>query len=308
MYVSGSANSLSDVVTAIFSALTNNGWTLNTDVIHKDDVHVRLRVVGQTIEVLGGTGVDEGDALTGQAPQIARVRAFQQAFTFPMTYEVHIFDDPVDEVYVILNYNVDFFQWIWFGQSIIEDLPGTGVWFTAPQRNAAATYIYIKPTGESSGSSSDGEGGFPQTHSCSPFGPGLIPSGSFGTTQNGFVQHGLDGESWNPENLPSNGTATLYSLRTSQMSLLPNTWNQETVLLPITAWRARGSNTISQILDLVNARYCRIDFHDPGEIITIGDEEWKLYPFYRKNAADRDVAFAAQHTGTLGFAIRYTGT
>lgn len=47
------------------------------------------------------------------------------AFTWPVNYEVFVFDQ---EVYLVINYSVDVYQWLAFGKSSIA-LPGTGCWF-----------------------------------------------------------------------------------------------------------------------------------------------------------------------------------
>lgn len=302
MYVTGSANTLADLVTAIYTACTDNGWSLATDVLYRGDVYVRVRVVGDTVEFLGGTGVDGTDALTGEGPASVRIRAFAEALSFPMTYEVHIFTDP-DEVFVVVNYNVSFYQWAFWGQSSVEGLPGTGVWYTASQHSGSSTEIAINTVAAIANN----------RHCSLPFGPSSNQAGT-GTSNNGFIQHGLDGETWNPAVVPpgpSSVLSALVTLPTSLIALLPNQWNDETALLPISVWRSRGSNKLSLVADLENARWCRIDFHDPGDIITIGDDSWKLYPLYRKDATNRNGGGTStsgiQHTGTLGFAIRYTG-
>lgn len=300
-HVIGTVNNLPDLVTAIFSALTSNGWTLDTDVISRGGVFVRIRVVSGTVEFLAGTGVDGSDAITGAAPQMVRIRPLAQAFVFPMTYELHINTAP-DEVYVVVNYAVDFYQWAWFGRSNVAGLPGTGVYCTANCNASTPTGITLNPVG----ANSPGNG----VQCCIPFGPSSI--GGQSGSQNGFIQHGLDSETWNTAaiTLGASPTHANLTLATEQLGLLPNTWNDEMVLLPIMVWRARPSNKVSLVVDLANARWCRIDYHDPGDIIEFGGTEWKIYPFYRKDVTARDGSGnpAIQHTGTMGFAVRYTGS
>lgn len=296
-YATGTVNNLADLVTAIFSACTTNGWTLDTDVLSKDGVFVRIRVVGSTVEFLGGTGVDGSDNLTGAGPASVRIRAFTQALTFPMTYEVHINASP-DEVYVVVNYAVDFYQWACWGKSSVTGLPGTGVFYSASQHSGSGTAVSLSPAGALSGGAN--------SHSVTPFGPSSITG--FNSVQNGFVQHGLDSETWNPSTISiGNELTILYTLGPSLLSTQPNTWNNESVLLPIQSWRYRDPTKVSLIVDLAHARFCRIDYHDPGDIITLGGDSWKLYPFYRKDAVNRNGGGSVQHSGTMGLALRYTG-
>lgn len=299
-YVTGMANDLGELVAAIRNACTDNGWTLSGEVLHKDDIHVRIQVVDSTVTYLGGTGIDGGNELTGAGPNIVRMRAFQQAFVFPLTYDIHILTDP-DEVYVIINYAVDFYQWAAWGQSTVSGLPGTGVWYAASCSASPSTSVSIVASGSQLGQSS---GGHHHVTLLSTRGSGGIST----NTQNGFVQHGLDGESWNPATVgASEGGLHGYTALEPLIGILPNAWNDETVLLPVVAYRNRGSNKNSLVADLAHARHCRIDYHDPGDIITYGGDRWKLYPCYRKNTESRNGGNNIQHSGTLGFAIRYTG-
>lgn len=297
-YATGLANTLGDLVSAIQSACTNNGWTLSGEVLHKDDVHVRIQVVGETVTFLGGTGIDGENELTGSGPNIVRMRALEQAFTFPLTYEVHILTDP-DEVYVIINYAVDFYQWAAWGQSTVEGLPGTGVWYAAScHANSSTNAISIAPQ---LGSAINGGNN-----------PALLATSSAGglsnDTQNGYVQHGLDSEAWNPANPANDNGLHGYTALHPLLSLLPNSWNDQTLLLPVVAYRLRSGSKVSLVADLAHARHCRIDFHDPGDIITLGEDRWRVYPCYRKDVANRNGGNGIQHSGTLGFAVRYTGT
>lgn len=298
-YVTGMANDLGELVAAIQNACTDNGWSLAGDVIYKGDVHVEVKVSGSTVTYQGGTGVDVSNALTGAGPIPVRMRAFAQAFAFPMTYEIHILTDP-DEVYVIINYAVDFYQWAAWGQSTVSGLPGTGVWYAASCHANSSTEVSIAASGAQLGQAVNGN------HHVTLLSTQSVTSG-VNNSQNGFVQHGLDGESWNPAS-PSGGAGLHgYTALDPLIGILPNAWNDETVLLPVVAYRNRGSNKNSLVADLAHARHCRIDYHDPGDIITYGGDRWKLYPCYRKNTASRNGGFGIQHSGTLGFAIRYTG-
>jgi hypothetical protein len=85
------------------------------------------------------------------------------------------------------------------------------------------------------------------------------------------------------------------------------------VLLPLRAWKERTPYKSSLVADLANARLLRIDNITPGDILTIGTDKWKAYPWYRKNVSARDgsgnqgSAYNINHTGTFGWAIRYEG-
>ena len=85
----------------------------------------------------------------------------------------------------------------------------------------------------------------------------------------------------------------------------PNTWNGEATLLPVQAYLARPSSKVSLIAELGHMRYVRIDNYNAGDIITLGADRWKVFPWWQRNAASRDGADFS--SGTLGFAVRYDG-
>ncbi len=118
-----------------------------------------------------------------------------------------------------------------------------------------------------------------------------------------MINHGLDGVSWNPPASILNCAHAIQPLT----AVLPNAWNSAAALLPVQVWLPRADNKVSMVVDMVHIRYVRVDNHAPGEVITIGSDRWKVFPFYRKNVAVRDAGSSVDHTGTFGFAVRYDG-
>ena len=84
----------------------------------------------------------------------------------------------------------------------------------------------------------------------------------------------------------------------------PNAFNNESVLLPIRAYKFREASKWSQILEIKNARHLRIDNYTPKEIITLGNEQWMVFPFYRKKTTN-DAPW--KHSYLYGWAIKYEG-
>ena len=161
---------------------------------------------------------------------------------------------------------------------------------------------------------------WPESVYCSPhegYSCGLFFDGtaSFGGNYFGsFVHTGLDSTPWRSGN---SGTSNLTGYKPgssvvgSLLLQLPNISNQATVLLPIKPVAMRSSGGLTIIANPKNARYVRIDNIVPGEIITFGADRWKVYPFMRKDATQRNGvgwSAGATHTGTFGYAIKYTGT
>ena len=102
------------------------------------------------------------------------------------------------------------------------------------------------------------------------------------------------------------GVSAVYGKTILAMSG-PNAFNGEAVMAPIQPYVGRGSNMISVVAQLRHARYLRIDYIDPGEIITLGSDRWKAYPHYRKNAAVPRGSRDGVDSGAFGWAIEYDG-
>lgn len=313
-YYTGSANTINALQTAIFTACTTSGWSLSGSTLSKGPLHMQIDVLamggvgGATgLRFRGGTGVS-GGVVTGAAPYASDIGTYSNAaLTYPLGYHVMVFSDP-DEVYVVVNYSADRFQYAAWGRSHLS-LPASGMWFgasllslnqmsvnTPPIFYAAnsgplGAYLYLQPMlfmrGEPQSSSSQGY------TECN-------------------MLHGLDGTSW-PTGGPPAPSPSAMPAGEQLLSMLPNAWNSESILLPIQLTVPRPSNRRSIVASLRNARYLRVDNHEPGDIVTLGPDRWKVFPWMRKNTVARGGMAAASsnlsniHTGTFGWAIRYEG-
>lgn len=320
-YFTGSAATFADLKTAIENACTANGYALTDGILSKNGCYYLL-TAGTSggypyLQINGGTG-QTGTTLTGQPPNNYGAMLASNngnAIVFPINYEIHLFTDP-DEVYVIINYNSDFYQQMSFGKSDVPGIGGTGCWFTSAKRSGQTL-----TDGTNYGFKVFMSASWPEIVSTAPYEG--YPCGMFyesnasiggGSYFASFVHTGLDATPWRSGN---SGNSALTGYRGGSVAVgsllmqLPNISNQATVLLPISPVALRSSGGATIIANLKNARYCRIDNIVPGEIITFGSEQWKVYPLYRKDTTQRNGvgwSTGATHTGTFGYAIRYTGT
>lgn len=302
-YSTGTVSSLNDLRTAIFNACTANGWTLSGDVLHKGSAYFRLQVVGASLQLCGGTGKDGVNNLTGPATKFVQVSntGVPTGIVYPATYHIHIGATP-DEVYVVINHSTDYYQWLAFGQSHIPLAAGTGNWFGATHPEAfnpstGAISIYVT-----------GSGGIAYSSGA------LFWSSQLGvvTITNSLIHHGLSGGTgWSGTGNPNTdgGRALAIEAVAPLLTISPNAFNGESLLLPIPVMVGRPSSLYSLVAQPKFSRYIRLDNHAPGEVITIGGEQWKIYPWMKKDAINRNGSHdggGITHSGTLGWAIRYT--
>lgn len=289
-YYTGSAVDLAAVRTALTNACVAEGWTWNssTEMLSKGTLFLRIQVASGYLALLGRTSASAGDA-----PTLVRIGPIASVpLVFPMTYEIFVF---TNEVYLVLNYGVEYYQWCAFGKSVVKGLPGTGMWLGASQGGVSPSVLI---------GIADSAGGV---------GYGTTTGALFWATLqisesncNCWVHSDLDGQGWLPAQTASQealGIAHLNPL----MKLLPNAWNSEAVLLPLRYYKLRPSSKYSLTADLEHARCTRIDNYSPGQILAIGSDRWKIFPWYRKDTTARNGGNGIGHTGTFGWAIRYEG-
>lgn len=293
-YYTGTSNDMTAVRQALIDACVLEGWTWNgtTDVLSKGSIHVRLASAAGYLRLYGRTS-----ATTGEMPVPHQMGPFTgrsadplPVMTWPVTYRIFVF---AEEVYCVIQYSVDVFQWCAFGKSSVSGLPGTGTWVAATAAGIHAGYNNGMTMSTSYGTSNS---------------LAVCPAPFWATAQSGdyesCVHSDLDGQGWWASTAANGGPVGVQAI-TDLIKLLPNSWNSEAVLLPIRAFKVRPSNKISLTVDLQYARFTRIDNYAPGEVISIGANRWMVLPFYRKNSAVRDGGQA--HSGTFGWAIRYEG-
>lgn len=312
-YYSGSANSFADIRTALFAACVDNGWsnsgtilTKGTAALNVENNTVSTANKGIGLLLQGGTSVSAG-ALVNPSPVTPRMGPPMEGTsmpTWPMEYNIFIFENP-DEVYLVARFNVDFYLWLAFGLSDISDIGGTGLWLsaTAPANNNAGSGGGLVITATSGGGGGSASG--------APFW-NSSPTISFNHRNQDTIHLLMDGVTWagQPATNALTGLGAFNAFLTTQPLLArqPNAWNGEAILLRILGLFWRNSDKCSVVCDLKNARYVRIDNYTPGQIITLGSDQWKIFPFYRKNTTERNGSNSGiDHTGTFGWAIRYEG-
>lgn len=297
-YYNGTANDIAAVRSALVNACTLEGWAWNssTEMLSKGAMFLRLQVVSNDLTLLARTSAASGDA-----PGVVRMgpiggNVVQPALTFPVAYEIFVFSD---EIFMVINYSIDCYQWCAFGRSTVAGLPGTGMWVGATK-------------GDGSYNGTNGVNIFAATGGTSfqvcPALSWATIGGDDGYTDNNFWLHSnLDSQGWWLTQTLSGSVPVGIAASAPLIGLLPSAWNSEAVLLPIRFYKVRPSSKISLTGDVENARYTRVDNYAPGEIITLGADRWKVYPWYRKNTSGRNGGNGITHSGTFGWAIRYEG-
>ncbi|WP_121775733.1 hypothetical protein [Acinetobacter bereziniae] len=274
-YYSGQAGSYQELKNIIFNNCINHGWQIvDEKVLKKADAFVKFEINlknnGQGIIVSGGTDCVNSMLVNESSikPRLGRVNFSAPLIVFPLTYHLHIFDNPA-EVYLIVNFNINLFHYLCFGISDYDfkTTNGTGLWLAATASqdetpsNYGAGWVINASGGDSEVFRYAMSAGF-FWHSNGNSLPELCKE---------TVHTGIDQNWCGLKNEGCNAIEGVNTLVTSQ----PNNWNSEAILIPINVLQERPSQKKSQIIDILYARYIRIDNFEDGQILTIGHEKWK---------------------------------
>ena len=300
-YQTGTASSFSDLVTTIQTFATGNGWTLSGTVLYKSaNAYTELSSDTTNLYILGGTG-ESGGSLTGASSEYARIGTAAEAINWPANYYLFAHTSP-DEIICIFNHDSVWFQWLAFG---VVDKLGTwngGNWFGATLQETA-------PLNQQAFTATDGyswQSGDPTAHTMPSWAPWWRTDGGYPTYKaNCQIYCDLDANTWVSNT--SNDPGAVYSapLMSPLVARSKSTWNEQAVLVnPILAMD-RPSGFKSVIAQLPHFRWLRIDNYAPGDIITIGSDEWMVFPFHKKDLDDTSPYSA--NTGPYGWAIAYDG-
>lgn len=330
---SGSAASFADVQTAIINFLVTHGWTdqsanaAGTRILSKGGLFVWIGNTAVSLSFYPGTGRDGSGNLTGRPSNVlgsgnwdgVKMESPAPApIVFPINYEIIWHDDPQEEVYVVISYGGDKYQHAHWGKTDIAGVGGTGMWMSGSVRtdvnlNGDTNYgkMFLQTQNYDNGNS------YFIVTPYSGFSGGYFSEGTGYSYMASFLNHNLEtvngaGGYWNQWGYPQ--TSYVGGLRQGQdastaivNAALPSSFNEAEVLMPVTTYVNRSSSLITLGVSLRHCRRLRIDNVAPGQIITYGGDQWKCFPLYAKNVAQRDGvgwSTGANHSGTFGIAIR----
>lgn len=303
-FYSGSFSSMSNLQSTILTNLGTEGYSISGTTVTLPSAGVITFTNATNYLMLragdSGAGGASGGAGTLVNPtpyyQMMSMQLSGDSISFPGYYMMFCFSAP-REVYIVCRVNTEYYIWCAFGVSDMPGLVGNGMWVAARNGSAFGTGLTIQTTGGQSSNINYSSSYFawPYLHVAATH----VPF---------YIRDGFESRVW----------STVLDAQTSRhieplmrTSYQPNAWNTESVLIPITVYANRASSLYSAVLQCRNARYMRIGNYTPEDIITLGSDKWMVLPAYRKNAsANTDtlsVTSAPYHSGTFGWAIRYTG-
>lgn len=319
-YVSGTATTYANLLSAIQAALTSNGWTLSSGILSKDTTFVNLRVdnpfsSGSQNALIASIGNSaSGGSLTGSLPTLGvKIGPFQTSsgpadLIFPCSYKIFINTAP-DEVYIVVGYNTNMYQWMGFGVSPAAGSPGNGTWLSGTfGQPATGTTPVATPYGSNSTFYINNIGGgsaSAQNISAGLFFNNYAAGTNLYPATNALMHTGSTGDSGWSQSISTDNIPTAYEGNCDLLRKSPNLWNLQSTLFKILISITAASNKVRIVGELKHSRHLKINYMNPETIITLGTDKWMVFPFFKKGT--QELTAYADDTGYFGFAIRYDG-
>lgn len=279
-------NSLSALRDAFVDALTDAGWIEDGITLSNGaGVSFDCAVEGDYLTFVGRAA---GSAFTAGKVAMGALGAAGE-ITFPATAYLFIH---AAEIYCVVNYDTDRFQFFACGKSAVPGLPGTGMWMGATLGDPT-----IVDSPAISMLVAQGAGATGNVTSAGLF---YATNAAAASKRNCWVHHNLDGRGWYHGSTITSAPVGVAGFSYVN-SVLPG--NNE-VLLPLRCYVYRSDGAVSLVADLQHARHIRIDNYAHGQRVRVGLHEFMCFPWHKKFTVFRDGAWLGDHTGTMGWAIR----
>lgn len=314
-YQSVVVNSSSDLVAAIKNFAATNGWSISGDVLSKGDTYVKLQATSSTVVSLIGA---KNNVFAGEEQSYQSVVRFT---VWPSSMICHLigFSNP-DTLFCTMNYDVVNYLHIGFGKVVkYGDWVG-GSWIHSSHGYLGldnALYSLVDGGGnvfyDSIGSPVE----------ALPFWSHQITDRWSGTAANcagSKIHCEINGYIWMPPFLnggaPSNDldTKMVYgpTIFTPIHRSNPNAFNGQTILTPFQLFIKGTDGFFMPIGHLEHIRFVRLTNYNPGDVITIGSTQWKVFPAFAKdtnlpNGRMNSYSDGTISTGLQGIAVKYDG-
>ncbi len=304
-YTASTFSTMASLKTAIESFAVTNGWSLDASgTLWKGTNYVRLSSTAHA-DRLTISAANSVDFATQLCPQKQSV--YVPSGYLPATYQIFVNTTP-DLIVVVIGYATTRVQWIAFGSIVKYGSWTGGNWFGASMVEFDADNpdddVLLGPTFSAGGGSP-----YYRSSSAAMFWNGNNVENYGGSLYGGRSTHlhcELDGYIWPGAGSKTDPFPSFPQYADPIHSRTPNTWNAEAVMTPLWLFFPRPDGYFSPIGHVEHVRSIRITNYNPGDVITLGSEKWKVFPWFQKNTAQPDGGVYG-HTGTFGFAVRYDG-
>lgn len=318
-YATGTATGVADLLDKLRIFATANGWTQNYFGARTTGSGTALQLTKGTQYVTfiadtgAGTANDPGNffgcyshnvysggnGTENQAQGSAKCLANGMTGPYVAYHFMTGAERSCDYLYVVVEVNSGIFKHTGVGKLVSLGALNTGMfafgcrWSYATSSNTintATSALHAVPFDSTEGSSRNGPGTQLRADS-----DGVVPrwydswsGGSFGTRMGGGIR--------------SQGSSSLGNMRTTLYCpgfAGASSITGRSVLLPAWVYGERSANLCSPLGYPPHLRWVKLDYLSPGDVLTLGSDQWKVFPVIRKNGTAGQV-----NSGTYGYAYK----
>ncbi len=320
-YQTGSVNSFADLKTTLKSFLVTHASYVvdgtNADILTKVDVKAEFFSSATSLGMKSGTGVVAG-ALTGAFEGRSHLIDDLLAITisWPITYHMHYSSTP-DQMFLFIEYNGGYCQNLMLGDTS-KPMNYTGGAFYSGSMGSKSDAEPLSMQLDAMNTlsfnislpSHFGSSGSNWVWQPIPFGGGT--KGGAPTADNYFsgssVHAEIEGQTWFLSGFgPSASSDNQIVLGGPLNDLIVdarNTWNDSTTLVPYWLFGMSDGDKTTERVFLGEITHLRMTDNQDlnfGEIVTLGSDQWKVYPLFFKNFEYKSGSFMGYHA----LAVRY---
>ena len=313
-YQTGSVASFNALKSTIFSFLTSNGYTAESNIIKKGNLYaeftdtlIELKMVGAKSSDGSGNLVETFDHVTRglyldrdssagctlrqdlQMSTLPRV-----SMVFPITYHFHLATTPVDEFWCIVEYNGGYCQHLGFGNIVkAAEFTGGGFYTGSGNANSVRDYHQLAQINYRDIYENPGHGA-----ALLPFHLGTCYHPNSRYFPGSAVHAEVDGFHWmhpvqiysaldntpptdtQPYDYNANAGAT-YGLNTyssEERYRAESPVNGISTLVPYRLYGTMSNRNVCRLGDVHNLRWALIKNLSFGQVEDDGTDKWKFYP------------------------------
>ena len=324
---------------------TNCGYAVTSGVVSKGDVHVKLTEISGNVSAEAGTGSSAGTITNPTSTKFIRDSLTINSGTitisgnYPATY-YFMYSSTPDQFTCVVTYGDGFCQHLSFGQAERFGTWGTGVFCSGNAEDYhfgssagdSTNYTMLHRDGsvycESNSGSVDADRrsgvgyGFFATHNTRS-----TTSTNYDVTKvNGASSMHCDAHTdgvnvsnwlgtWGMYGSPSytnarGGQLYVYPPLTYVLNNGQNSWNNQSPLIALNIYVDTAG--IELIGTFPHARFINVNNLDVGEVITVGSDQWIVFPWFKNGGSTEfsstgtvSTATHAEYTSYFGWAVRY---
>lgn len=292
-YETGISTDPADLVSKLATFAAANGWTVNSPtsgrVFVKGSIYVGVGSDSDEVFARGALGYDAGSAYNAQ-PNNSAMSTVMDIGVGPFT-AYHFFvgdEESCDYINAVVEYAAGKYRHLAFGTLIKRGVYTGGTYVDSTNWNNSTLY---------QNDPNDAQ------HQV------ICDANSSGGTGHFACDYDAKTNNWQRV-ITAAGTAyALGSARTNGMNQIYNAvgiqkWNMRNLLWPLSYFANRASSLRSPVGRIPNMRMVRMDNLTPGETLSIGGDNWMVFPIIQRTESYGSSSSAIESSGMYGYAYK----